>query len=194
MLIGQVDQHEWQSIAKLMEYGLRITSIYQIMDGRISRELLNQAAKTINPDICRQGKTASRAPLHSQSERLLTTLVAKVYIDLRAGIPMISMAEAVAHLYEQAWTMSKMKSFKRPLTADEVYAIVRSLDNGQIKMTMCKGTSSSYHPGTDFSFVVDREEPIKGLCPWCAVSARKNKKQATESTATNTTLPLAVNG
>lgn len=174
-----IDTTELQHIIKLIQWGLRTTTLHQILGDSVHKEAINQLAREYNPEVRRQGKTISKPPLDTTATRMLTTWVCLLYRQIRTNLPEASVPQTLVRLYEDAYNISKHPMFPRAYRIDEIYAIIVAYNNGIIKLVTCAGDRASEHPGNNFEFVLGCEEPILGCCPLCARKRQEGKSIAT---------------
>lgn len=174
-----------QCIIKLIEWGLRATNLQQVVGDLMHKDALNKLIMEYNPAVKKQGRTQSKPLLESYSKRMMTTWICRQYIHVLSQAPEAPLHRVLAYLYEVAYKASRTYNLQTTFRIDEVYATMIAYNNGILRIVSCPGDASSAHPGNEFEFAIDREEPLFGCCPWCA-KKRLDAKDAQASTASTT--------
>ncbi|WP_054286924.1 hypothetical protein [Gulbenkiania mobilis] len=163
-----VTEQEMRGIIRLIEWGIRPTTLQQICGQLVSKDALARLINEYNPDVKRQGRVQSRPPIDTYSTRMLTTWVCRQYRYMLEVAPNESMLKILPYLYEQTYRVANHFVVGKPFRIDEIYAIVVAYNNRMLRIVTCPGDEGTQHLGERFDFAALREEPVRGLCPYCA--------------------------
>lgn len=170
-----------QSIIKLIEWGLRPTTIQQVLGDAVHKEVITQLVKEYNPTAKRQGRTQTKPLLDTYAKRMLSSWICLQYRYVLEQSPSAPLLHILTYLYEQAYSAAQTYGICDQFTIDEVYATIVAYNNGILRLVQCRGSINTAHQGHDFEFVVQIEEPMAGRCPWCMLKRHDPKPGAVSS-------------